>query len=58
MLLLFIMDKVNMFMNVVMIAIICIVLYSVYHNGLGLEAFALSNGKKSCCGKGTSCSCD
>ena len=46
-----------MFMNVVMIAIICIVLYSVYHTGLGLETFTLSNGKKSCCGKGTSCSC-
>ena len=57
MLLLFIMDKFNMFMNVVMIAIICIVLYSVYHTGLGLETFTLSNGKKSCCGKGTSCSC-
>ena len=58
MLLLFIMDKVNMFMNAVMIAIICIVLYSVYRNGLGLETFALSNGKKSCGVKGSSCSCD
>ena len=47
-----------MFMNVVMIAIICIVLYSVYHNGLGLETFALSNSKNSGCRKGTSCSCD
>lgn len=52
------MDSFIIFMNAVMIAIICIVLYSVYRNGLGLETFALSNGKKSCGVKGSSCSCD
>ena len=46
-----------MFMNAVMIAIICIVLYSVYRDGLGLETFSLKKGKKDCV-KGSACDCD
>jgi len=46
-----------MFMNVVMIAIICIVLYSVYRNGLGLETFSLNKSKQDCV-KGSACDCN
>lgn len=51
-----------MFMNAVMILIICVVLYSVYRNGLGLETFSLNKGKGNCvkenCIKGSACKCD
>ena len=45
-----------MFMNAVMMVIICVVLYSVYRNGLGLETFSLNKSKKDSV-KGSPCSC-